>query len=287
MALGDVNADGKLDLVLASHASYGVMLLLGDGNGGFALASNSPIVMKEGRHPHTHGLAMGDLNGDGKPDLVTANNADNDVAVVFGDGRGDFTRAAGSPFAVGPSPYPFALGDVNADSHLDIVASSTAPSSRALTLLFGDGQGGFWRNDIALRTVRPWFVVIGDVNGDGKRDLVTTHAERSELTVLLGDGGSSFIEASDSPFDLGHSAWRVAIVEVNGDGKADVVVAADKGVRVMLGDGRGGFKSAPGSPFATGKGAWRLAVGDLDGDGKPDVATSNLESDNVSVLLAR
>jgi hypothetical protein len=287
MALADINADRKLDLVLASHDSYGVMLLLGDGNGGFTLASNSPIVMKDGQRPHTHGLAVGEVNGDGKLDLVTANNEDNDVCVALGDGRGGFIRAPGSPFGVGKSPYPFALGDVNADGHLDIVATSTAPSSRELTLLLGDGQGGFRRNEVALRTNRPWYVAIGDVNGDDKHDLVTTHSERSSLTVLLGDGKGSFTESPGSPFDLGHAAWRVAIVDVNRDAKADVVAAADKGVRVLLGDARGSFKPAPGSPFATGKGAWRLAVGDLDSDGKLDIATSNLESDNVSILLAR
>ena len=112
MVLGDVNGDKNLDLAIDSHDSYGVVLLLGDGKGALALAPNSPIVMKEGQHPHTHGLAMGDMNGDGKLDLITANNADNDVSIAFGDGRGRFTRAPNA-FAVGPSPYPFALGDIN------------------------------------------------------------------------------------------------------------------------------------------------------------------------------
>jgi hypothetical protein len=74
---------------------------------------------------------------------------------------------------------------------------------------------------------------------------------------------------------------------VNRDGQADVVAAADRGVRVLLGDGRGGFTPAPDSPFPVGKGAWQLAVGDLNGDGRPDVVASNLESDSVTVLLAR
>src|SRR4029453_16247564 len=118
-------------------------------------------------------------------------------------------------------------------------------------------------------------------------DLVVTHAERSELTVLLGDGKGKFTEVTGSPFDLGHSAWHVAVADLDGDGKADVVAAAGEGVRVLVGDGRGGFRPAPGSPFATGKGAWRLAVGDVNGDGKPDVVTSNVEGDSVTVLLAR
>jgi hypothetical protein len=294
MVLRDLNGDGKLDLVIVNHDSYGVMFLLGDGNGGFALAPNSPIIMKEGQHPHTHGLEVGDLNGDGQLDLVTVNsNPDNDVSVVLGDGRGGFTRAPGSPFAVGPSPYPGALGDLNGDGRLDIIATTTDRSkpqqaaSRALTLLFGDGRGGFRRSQVPLRTAHPWFVAVSEVNGDRKPDLLATHAERSELTVLVGDGRGSFTEMTGSPFDLGHAAWHVAIADVNGDGKADVIAAAGEGVRVMLGDGRGGFQPKRGSPFATGKGAWRLAVGDVNGDGKPDVATSNVESDNVTVLLAQ
>jgi hypothetical protein len=291
MVLGDFNSDNKPDLALASHDSYGVMLLLGEGNGNFALAPNSPVLMKDGNHPHTHGLATGDLNGDGKLDLVTANNADNDVAVVFGDGRGGFTRAPGSPFPVSNAPYPLTLGDINGDGHLDIVATSTmhgnAQSSYSLTLLVNDGRGGFRRSQTPVRTADPWYVAIGDVNRDRHNDLVTTHWERNELTVLGGDGKGKFSELTGSPFDLRHKAWRVVLADVNRDGNADAVAAAGDGVRVMLGNGQGGFKPAPGSPFPTGRGAWRLAIGDVNGDGKLDLATSNLESDSVTVLFAQ
>ena len=123
MVLGNLSGDDKLDLALASHDSYGVTLLFGDGNGGFAIAPHSPVIMKEGQRPHTHGLHTGDLNGDGKLDLVTVNSDDNDVSVAYADGRGGFTRAA-STFAVAPSPYPGALGDLNGDGHVDIIATS-------------------------------------------------------------------------------------------------------------------------------------------------------------------
>ena len=293
MVLGDLSGDGKLDLALANHDSYDVTLLFGDGNGGFAIAPRSPVIMKEGQKPHTHGLHTGDLNGDGKLDLVSVNSDDNDVSVAFADGQGDFRRAA-SPFAVAPSPYPGAIGDLNGDGHLDIVATSTArrttqqgASTGALTALFGNGRGDFRGSPIPLRTVAPGFVVVADVNGDRKADLVATHLERSELTILTGDGKGGFQETTGSPFDLGHAAWHCAVLDVNGDGYADVAAAAGDGVRVMLGDGRGGFHPAPDSPFATGNGSWQLAVGDVNGDGEPDVVTSNLEGNSVTVLLAQ
>ena len=293
MALGDVNSDRNLDLAFISHDSYGVTMLLGDGKGGLFLAPNSPIVMKQGQHPHTHGLGLGDLNGDGKLDLATVNSTDNDVSVAFGDGRGGFTRAPAT-FAVGPSPYPMALGDVNGDGHLDIVATATAtgplraqqlPFSRALTLLLNDGRGSFRGSQIPLRTGEPWSVAIGDVNEDRKRDLVVTHHDMANLTVLSGNGRGSFTEVAGSPFDFGHNAFPIALADVNHDGKQDVITASGDGVSTMLGDGRGAFK--PGARFPTGRGTWNFAAADLNGDGKVDVVTCSGDSNTVSVLLGQ
>jgi hypothetical protein len=252
--------------------------------------------MKEGQHPHTHGLGMGDLNGDGRLDLATVNNEDNDVSIAFGDGRGGFTRAPGSPFGVGPSPYPLTLGDVDNDGRPDIVATASAtgpararqlPLSRALTLLLADGRGGYRTRQVPLRTGEPWFAAMGDINGDRQADLAVTHHERRELTVLLGDGRGQFTEVAGSPFDLGRNAFQVALADVDRDGRIDVVAAAGAGVLVWVGDGGGRFKPSPGSPFPTGQGAWRLALGDVNADGKIDVVTPNVESHTVSVLLGK
>ncbi|HKP36978.1 MAG TPA: VCBS repeat-containing protein [Pyrinomonadaceae bacterium] len=293
--LGDINGDKNLDLAIDSHDSYGVVLMLGDGKGGLAPAPNSPLVMKDGRQPHTHGLGLRDMNGDGNLDLLTVNNADNDVSVALGDGRGGFARAPAT-FAVGPSPYPFALGDANNDGSPDIVATATATgplraqqlsSSFALTLLLNDGRGGFRRSELPVRTGQPWFADLGDVNGDGKPDVIATHHDQSRLTVLLGDGAGRFSEVSNSPFDFGRSAFQVKLADVNRDGRLDALAAAGEGVRVMLGDGRGNFTTAPGSPFLSGRGVWRFAVRDMNGDGKLDLVTSNQDSRSVSILLGQ
>jgi hypothetical protein len=184
IVIGDMNRDEQADLLIGNHDSYDIMILPGDGKGHFTISPAATVTMKTGSHPHTHGLGIGDLNGDGNPDLVTANSSDHEIAVMLNKGSGSFAPAPGSPFTVAPSPYPLTIGDVNRDRYLDIVSTSTHASSRSLTLLTGDGQGGFRRSDILLRTVKPWFVAIGDINKDQVPDLVMTHSERPELTVL-------------------------------------------------------------------------------------------------------
>jgi hypothetical protein len=293
IAIGDLNGDGKLDVAVASHDSYGVVLLIGDGKGGLTIAPTSPIVMKQGQHPHTHGLAVADINRDHKLDLITCNSTDNDISLAFGDGRGNFTRAPRS-FPVGPSPYPFATGDVNNDGWLDLVATATAtgpsrreqlPLSRALTLLLSDAKGGFSPRQLPLRTGEPWFAAIADLNGDGRADIVATHHDQSALTVMIGDGRGGFTEAVGSPFDFGASLFHLILADVNRDGRMDVVATSGDSVRVLSGDGRGAFKPAASVPV--GPGAWRIAAADLNGDGRVDVVTSNSESNSLSVLLGK
>ena len=293
MAVADLNGDGKLDVAVSSHDSYGVVLLNGDGKGGLTIAPTSPVVMKQGQHPHTHGLAVADINRDNKLDLITCNSTDNDISIALGDGRGNFTRATQS-YPVGPSPYPFATGDVNNDGWLDLVATATAtgpsrreqlPFSRALTLLLSDGKGGLAPRQLPLRTGEPWFAAIADLNGDGRPDIVATHHDQSALTVMMGDGRGGFTEANGSPFDFGVSLFHLIIADVDRDGRLDVVATSGDSVRVLLGDGRGAFKPAASIPV--GPGAWRIVAADFNADGTVDVVTTNLESNSLSVLLGK
>ena len=161
-------------------ANNNVTLLLGNGTGGFAAASGSPFAV--GSTPYS--VAVGDFNGDGKPDLAVANEFNNNVTVLLGDGTGGFAEAPGSPFAVGSTPSFVAAGDFNGDGKLDLVTTST---DNNVTVLLGNGTGGFASASGSPFPVGtfPLSVAVGDFNADGEPDLAIANYFGNSVTVLL------------------------------------------------------------------------------------------------------
>ncbi|HWN09472.1 MAG TPA: VCBS repeat-containing protein [Pyrinomonadaceae bacterium] len=288
IALGDVNNDRNTDLALTHHDSLGVEVLLGAGDGRFTPAPGSPFIAHQGAKPHNHGLALSDLNSDGNLDITTSNQDDNSVSVLLGNGRSNFTPAAGSPFAVGSAPYPHAIGDVNRDGNLDIVTPNVG--SNNVTVLLGDGRGGFKAapNSPYAVASRPYYIAIGDVSGDGNPDLITTHDDINLITTLLGNDRGLFAAAPNSPFDVGHRAFKLIAADVTGDARMELVIGteASDSVVVLLGNERGGYTSAAGSPYRSGRNP-RVATRDMNGDGKPDIVTANNGSVDITLLLNR
>ena len=287
----DFNADGHTDLALAHHDSYAVAILLADGKGNFAAPAGSPFNSKPtGKSPHTHGLAAGDFNRDGKLDLVVGNQNDNDLSLLLGDGRGAFAAAPRSPFRCGRSPYPIAIADFDADGNSDVIVPNSAPGVNTVTILMGTGDGAVKpaANSPIKIPAGAFFAATGDLNGDSKPDAVITHTEGDDrATILINDGAGRLAPSPASPFDIGHNAWCVAIADMNRDGRADLTFAADTAIRIFLGGGAGKFTPAPGSPYATPKGAWRLCLADFNADGKRDVVARCVDAKELVVLMGQ
>jgi hypothetical protein len=242
-------------------------------------------------------LELADLNGDGRLDIVVANERSDDATVLLGDGKGGFTNAKGSPFAAGRGLNDIAVGDYDGDGRPDLAFANH--EQKALTVFLGDGQGGFSPapgSPVAV-TSNPHThgVASGDFNGDGKLDLVTDNWGKNEVTVVLGDGHGGF-SSPGVQFAVGKMPYqRVRAKDVTGDGRADIVTTNLEGndVTILVGDGRGGFRQSPGSPFPCGDSPFSVAIGDVNRDGKLDLAIVNSPSsaggrsgrDGLTILL--
>jgi hypothetical protein len=287
VAVGDFNGDGIQDLAVANQGGT-VTVLLGNGSGGFTVATGSPFAAGIG----PSSVVVGDFNGDGIQDLAVANSyagagLGNTVTVLLGNGSGGFTAAPGSPFAVGNDPESIVAGDFNGDGIQDLATANFNDSN--VTVLLGNGSGGFTAAPGSPFTVAstPAFVVVGDFNGDGIPDLATANYNSANVTVLLGNGSGGFTAAAGSPFAVGALPASVVVGDFNGDGIQDIATAnqGNNNLTVLLGNGSGGFTAAAGSPFAVGTGPVSVVVGDFNGDGIEDLATANFNSNNVTVML--
>jgi hypothetical protein len=247
-----------------------------------AAAGSTPIFQAHqdfttGSHPFT--VAVGDFNGDGRADLVTADFFDG-VSVLLGNGDGTFQ--AKHDYSTGDGAVSVAVGDLNSDGKPDLV---TVDESKVWVLL-GNGDGTFqaaqgYATSAAPPSALPYSVAIGDLNGDGRPDVVTANIWADTVSVLLGNGDGTLQPKQD--YATGSAPRAVAIGDLNGDGKPDLVAPSAGAVSVLLGNGDGTFQAK--QDYATGAGPFSVSIGDLNGDGLPDIVTSNYGSQNVSVLL--
>jgi Concanavalin A-like lectin/glucanases superfamily/FG-GAP-like repeat/PKD domain/Cadherin domain/RTX calcium-binding nonapeptide repeat (4 copies)/FG-GAP repeat len=284
VAMGDFNGDGHPDLVTANSDSLDVSVLLGNGDGSFKPAVQY-AVGSFGSGPWS--VAVGDFNGDGHPDLVTADSDDSNrsvnVSVLLGNGDGTFQSAVN--FAAGSGPHSVAVGDFNGDGHQDLATANSGTSDGSV--LLGNGDGSFQSaGNFPVAEQFPSSVAVGDFNGDGRQDLAVASLA-NKVSVLLGNGDGTFSQWTfNATFGSGTSS--VAVGDFNGDGHPDLVTAnaGSANVSVLLGNGDGTFRSAVN--MATGSGPTSVAVGDFNNDGRQDLATANYgdpSNSTVSVLL--
>jgi len=270
--LEDFNGDGKLDMAVLRKDADGlgpVVIYPGHGDGSFGGAVDQVGLVTPG------GLAAGDLDGDGKLDLLISDGDTQSLIVARGNGDGTFGQETSYPGVWGRD---IALGDLNGDGRLD-----AAVLGNQVRVLLNTGTGALQQRSSTNVGPQPKAVAVADVNEDGDLDLVIVDAQEELVRVLRGNGNGSFASAQTHKVGAGPEA--VAVGDVDGNGHPDVVTANRKGnsVTVLVGSGGGAFDTKP-LHLTVGEGPSSVTLADVTGDGVPEVITGNQTAGSVTVL---
>jgi len=282
----DFDEDRHLDLAVIGHLPVdpekGLVILKGDGKGGFRLMQNLQVG------DHNHGVIAVDVNQDGHLDVVTTTASrwfpkyeTHVVHIHFGDGTGNFFRHDVLKILENATGLLDArAGDLNGDGFIDLVLSGV-PGSQGVAL-FGKGNGEFDLPGVPFgRSLHTRMSVIGDFNSDGVPDVAVTNTGWS-ISVFLGDGAGGLFPTGD--FDAGLGPRSIRKADLDNDGHLDLAVTNrwGNGVSFLRGDGNGYFFE----PIykETGEDPRALRVGRLNDDRFPDAVVANSLSQTVSFL---
>ncbi len=275
----DLNGDGHLDLVSLSEQDT-VSVLIGDGTGQFGQRFDF-MVGTESNVLWSIGLA--DVDGDGALDVICGFGLAR-VSVLRGHGDGTFD---GPVVRHGPVDglYQVEIADVNGDGHRDIVAIGDPDNDdTVLSISLGDGAGRFLGRSEMVIGVDARLLAVGDVDGDGDVDVVTsengTDYRHSAVQILLNSGTGAFVVDKVYVLENAFGVSALRLADVDRDGTLDIVTSSGSGEQVLLGLGDGQFRLLPRQQVGR---ATTMVVGDLNGDAIPDLVSSHDQGIVVSL----
>ncbi len=291
---GDFKGNGNLDLAVVNSSDKTVSILLGNGNGTFNTQTTYSVALLS---KTSTGIAIGDFNGDGIPDLAVLGTHTNGgaglVEILQGDGNGGFSNVTPTGIAVGNGPTSIVTGNFNGGSNLDFAVSNQ--NDNTISVMLGNGTGTVFTaatgSPFATGAgTSPAAIAVADFNGDGILDLAVAENGKNRVDIFKGNGNGTFTLLTGAPA-TGSKPVSIVSGDFNADGKVDFAVTnqSDNTTTVMLGNGSGTvFTAATSSPFTTGTGTTTpvaITAADFNGDGSADLAVANSNTNNVGILL--
>jgi hypothetical protein len=221
LAAADLDGDADPDLAVANQGSNNLTVLRNNGGGNFFQPGSSPETV--GADPY--GVAAGDIEGDGDPDLTVVNYGSANVTVLRNNGGGNFVEPASSPEAVGFNPIGIAAADLDGDADPDLAVGNT--SFPGLTILRNNGGGNFVQPASSPEPTgaEPRSVVAANFDGDADQDLAVTNASTTTVTIQRNNGGGNFVQPATSPETVGTWPYAAAAADLDGDADPDLAVA--------------------------------------------------------------
>ncbi|CAF3946881.1 unnamed protein product [Adineta steineri] len=283
VAVGDFNGDGKIDIVTANSGTNNIGIFLNNGAGTFA----TQVTYPTGSSSHPYGVAVGDFNGDGKIDIVSATQVTNNIGIFLNNGAGTFATQVTYPTGSSSHPYGVAVGDFNGDGKIDIV---TANSGNGHIGIFLNNGAGTFATQVTYPTgsaSQPFYVAVGDFNGDGKIDIVSATQGTNNMGVFINNGAGTFATQITYPTGSSSAPDGIAVSDFNGDGQIDIVTSnyGTNNMGIFLNNGAGTFATQITYPTGSGSGPSVGAVGDFNGDGQIDIVSSNYGLNNIGIFL--
>ena len=282
MRVSNLNNDTRPDLIVANLLTRNVDIFLGNGDGTF----QSQIVVSTGADAYPTDVTVGDVNNDGRLDLVVSNYLSNTVGVFLGVGNGTFQAQRTLSTGGDSSPASVVIRDFDNDNQSDIAVINSENSSVAVFLGYGNG---FFRSPITTNiSIGVAWLGSSDFNGDGKHDVVVLGTQNKNLAILFGNGDgtfrfSSFLLMKDDSF-----TYYFDVVDMNNDGRQDIVVPDEfnGNIVIFLSNSDGSFQAQKIFPTGANIASWWTAAGDFNNDNRLDIAVANENAGNVGILLA-
>ncbi len=298
-AAADVNGDGRVDAIVANQGSDTLSVLLNQTLPGASLSNFATQATFSVASGSPRSLAAVDVNGDGRPDLVSTNEVSDTLSVMLNVITPGATSAVNGfntvNFNTGSSPRAVTIADVNGDGLPDIVVANTL--SNTVSVLRNQTSPGastpsFAGQQTFATGIQPLATAVGDVNRDGQLDIVVANNISNTVSVLLNQttvGSVTFNFSSQATFPTGTNPFAVTLGDVNGDGRPDLLVAnsgADTVSLLLNQTSPGASTPSFGSQqlLSVGTGPGSVSTGDVNGDGRADVLVANQNSNTVSVL---
>lgn len=289
-AAGDLDGDGKPDLVLVNNGTYYMEVFQNNSTPGHISMTELAPIAEPGWGTW---VAIGDLNGDGKPDLVFAESSTSTLSVFLNTstvGNISFGAATRVYFPNNYGTYAVAIADIDGNGKPDLVVSDSGPGMISVLLNTSTAGGAITfgaRSDFATGNY-PLGLALGDLDGDGRIDVVVANNNDATLSVFRNTSSSGSVSFTTTTQSTGFGTWAVGIADLDGDGKPDVA-GVDNGTTTISvhrnTSSSGSISLATNVDYQVGDAPLSVALADLDGNGTPDIAACNGNDNNVSVLL--